>query len=718
MVSNSSGNNNKHKALLGKSGVGKALPLDEPVLTPNGWVRNGDIKVGDLVIGEDGKPASVIQVFPHRDLEIYKVIFNDHTEVRCCKDHLWKVFGDRMRNKYFNYQIVPTSRLKATAKRGESFIPLVQPVEFSEKNQPIDSYTLGFILGSESFTDDLVIKCQAQYSTYFYKRFSGEIAGSYALKGTLYLEVPPNYPLYKTYSDMKVSEWNSLPKEYLYGSIEQRKNLLKGFLEGSRADIIYSSKSIRFYGPSKYFNDLIELARSLGGLAYQANDRVFIKIRSFVPFDLKARKDEFRSGPKINKSVKRIKDIVFDSVQDASCIVVDNSTHTFVTTGYAVTHNSTTIKNLLKSNPNYGLKTASTGIAAINLQDEYGSATTVNSALGYFDTKELLYQSLNPSRIDQKVDNIADKYEHLIIDECSLVSSAQIDLINRVFSRVNDHRLAEGKRPIYLHLVGDFGQLPCIDGKPAFLANCWSDFSVDYLTEVKRQSEKQFIEALHHVRIGDGKSALPYFQSLGFHSSLDKNFQGTTIFSKNKDVDDFNALKLSELTTDSIYIESERSGRCRPEWKNIPEILHIKIGCLVMILMNNHKQGFANGDLGVVEDYDTWSETASVRLLRNNNLAQVEMVKVKNAPIGGPSLGWIKYMPLRVGYSSTTHKSQGLTLDKVQIVMGDRFMSSCHGLFYVALSRCRSSSGLRLVGSGGDFLRSPHFDPIYKNLVR
>lgn len=38
------------------AGTGKAQPLNEPVLTPEGWRAMGDLEVGDLVIGADGKP--------------------------------------------------------------------------------------------------------------------------------------------------------------------------------------------------------------------------------------------------------------------------------------------------------------------------------------------------------------------------------------------------------------------------------------------------------------------------------------------------------------------------------------------------------------------------------------------------------------------------------------------------------------------------------------
>jgi hypothetical protein len=67
-------------------------------------------------------------------------------------------------------------------------------------------------------------------------------------------------------------------------------------------------------------------------------------------------------------------------------------------------------------------------------------------------------------------------------------------------------------------------------------------------------------------------------------------------------------------------------------------------------------------------------------------------------------VGWIEYLPMRLAYASTIHKSQGLTLDKLQIDARSRFAGN-PGMIYVALSRCRTPENIRVVANVGDFAR-------------
>ena len=71
---------------------GKAIPLDELVQTPTGWIEMGDIRVGDDVVGGDGFPTKVIRASPiWTDHELVELEFEDGARLRCDLDHLWRV---------------------------------------------------------------------------------------------------------------------------------------------------------------------------------------------------------------------------------------------------------------------------------------------------------------------------------------------------------------------------------------------------------------------------------------------------------------------------------------------------------------------------------------------------------------------------------------------------------------------------------------------------
>src|SRR5262245_21124090 len=73
------------------TGTGKALEATTPVLTPLGWKPISEVRVGDSVIGAQGKPVTVLGVYPQGNRPAYRVTFSDHVSVICDIDHLWAV---------------------------------------------------------------------------------------------------------------------------------------------------------------------------------------------------------------------------------------------------------------------------------------------------------------------------------------------------------------------------------------------------------------------------------------------------------------------------------------------------------------------------------------------------------------------------------------------------------------------------------------------------
>ena len=75
----------------GARGIGKAQPLDAKVMTPAGYRLMRDLKVGDQVIGADGKPHPIIGIFPQGVKDVYRITFTDGSSTESCKEHLCNI---------------------------------------------------------------------------------------------------------------------------------------------------------------------------------------------------------------------------------------------------------------------------------------------------------------------------------------------------------------------------------------------------------------------------------------------------------------------------------------------------------------------------------------------------------------------------------------------------------------------------------------------------
>lgn len=139
-------------ALSVPPGCGKALSDDTPVLTTKGWKKHGDLLVGDMVYGLDGKAKKVLRV-SSKSQEECLITFTNGEKIQCHENHEWVLY-DRNCHKE---RIVETRELEQKAietgtpgKRGHRYIyqlPLRKPFEGKEKELPVKPYTLGVWLG-------------------------------------------------------------------------------------------------------------------------------------------------------------------------------------------------------------------------------------------------------------------------------------------------------------------------------------------------------------------------------------------------------------------------------------------------------------------------------------------------------------------------------------------------------------------------------------------
>lgn len=116
--------------LLAEAGSGKALENLTliPVCDDRQSVPIKDLKVGDLVFDENGKPTKVLGVFPQGLKRAYRVRFEDDTEVVCNDEHLWNVKGA-------NEVAYKTLTLREIIdKGGDWFVPVQGAIQTEEHN--------------------------------------------------------------------------------------------------------------------------------------------------------------------------------------------------------------------------------------------------------------------------------------------------------------------------------------------------------------------------------------------------------------------------------------------------------------------------------------------------------------------------------------------------------------------------------------------------------
>jgi len=413
-------------------------------------------------------------------------------------------------------------------------------------------------------------------------------------------------------------------------------------------------------------------------------------------------------------------------------------------TGQAGTGKTYQLKQRLLKGDNLVLA-ATTGIAATNLGE---GVTTIHSYLKFFDY-ESLKEKFEEGKLTAEFRDRIEKedLETLAIDEVSMLDGRILDLL---YESGREAEQITG-REIELVLTGDFMQLGPVKAPWAFEADCWPEFekNTTKLTKIWRQDNVEFINALNCLRKGegvDGARILKEIAEVEWASKPDDQFDGATIIAKNADVDNYNQRKLAQLKgpvwTATSYRWAADSTRLK-DWNTIPQSVSVKPDALVMLRANDTEDWeYANGSLARVKDYNGEKKTYTVQLLngkevtlrmitrkiyskerpeRFKDLKDHEWPKNiqegKEKGIGmdfsywdterqaGPRwcVGECSFYPMTLAWAITVHRSQGLTLDRVQIDLGPagqnwHFMGT-PGMVYVSLSRAKSPNGLKIVGN-------------------
>lgn len=321
--------------------------------------------------------------------------------------------------------------------------------------------------------------------------------------------------------------------------------------------------------------------------------------------------------------------------------------------------------------------------------------------------------------------------EVLVIDEISMLSPALFDKLEEIARIVRGCLVRPNTRPfggIQLILSGDFLQLPCINSNNfCFDAEKWKECisHTINLTTIIRQGDTVFQECLNDVRVGNlTEKTINILESrVGIVLTNDYGIRPTQLFPLNRDVDKINESELCCLGDVDFYeynMEISIYSTCKnkkyameryKKYTTATEKLMLALGAQVMLIHNLDLEcKLANGSRGVVtgfvDDLPRIKFVNGEERVIDYHIWEVEERDVK--------MMRVIQIPLKLAWATSIHRSQGCSLDYVEIDLENIFEQ---GQAYCALSRVKSLEGLSIISLDLDKIRAhPEAVEYYKKL--
>ena len=389
---------------------------------------------------------------------------------------------------------------------------------------------------------------------------------------------------------------------------------------------------------------------------------------------------------------------------------------------------------------------ALTGCAAVMLECK---AKTIHSWSGI---------GLANGDIDRIVDRVDKNFfkkkewrktRTLIVDEVSMMSKRLFDILDLVGKTArNSHSRPFGG--IQLVFCGDFYQLPPVgvntedpdNARFCFESDSWfHTFPREnhiQLKQIFRQNDPVYCQILNQVR--EGRITRRTDEILRSRVGVilpDVSEDGTPqtkptiLYATRSRVDEINRLEMEKLTildpdspdykyelryvTDLPLSEKERQIRASQSKDRISselvslknsilcdDIVHLRVGAQVMCVVNMEESvttaatPICNGSQGVIVRMTetTTSLSPALPVVRFNNGLEMTIHPHTWLSENIPGIG-VSQIPLILSWAITIHKSQGATLERCIIDIGERVFEA--GQSYVALSRIKSLQGMSIM---------------------
>lgn len=400
----------------------------------------------------------------------------------------------------------------------------------------------------------------------------------------------------------------------------------------------------------------------------------------------------------IDDIITEVEDIKDLNEEQLNCYNNVKNKKNILITGSSGTGKSTVLKAIIKylkrKNKQIGI-TSSTGISATLI-----NGTTLHSFL------KIGLAKLSASELYEKIKcnttyyNKLRQLEVLIIDEISMVDNILFNKIAAYLSLIKGIKKPFGK--IQLILCGDFYQLPPIHNTYCFESNIWNKLNlikVELKKQMRQIDDSYFQYMLEQIKINNISNDIYSKLSELTNKQINTEIRPTILFSKNVDIDKINQNEFLKLVNQSgvkVYeypikydISNSKIKKFIKNNSNFPEILKICKGLQIMVTNNlsvNNK--ITNGTRGIITNINQLG--IQIKTL-DGSIYNIDYIKYQN-DLDEDIV--FEYIPLKLAFAITIHRSQGQTLDYVQINLGNDIFE--YGMAYVALSRARTLNSVVL----------------------
>ncbi|RBY80985.1 replicative DNA helicase [Geodermatophilus sp. TF02-6] len=314
--------------IAARPGVGKALALDTLLATPSGWTTMGGVRVGDQVIGSDGRPTTVVaatEVMAGRPC--YEVHFSDGSVIVADAQHQWLTEDRASRRSSGPARIRTTEEIARTLRsatepqRPDHSVTNAAPLDLAAADLPLPPYALGVELSTRSATE--LVELDPEIAVYAHGAAGGELdARALAV----------------------VAAAGRIPVPFLRASVAQRRALLAGLLDAGGTVAADGAVQLAVLG-ADLAEDVRELIVSLGhtarsddghALSFATDDEVFWLQRKRLAHKERGARTSAGRGVRFITDVRPIPSV------PVRCIQVDAEDHLFLAgRGLIPTHNST-----------------------------------------------------------------------------------------------------------------------------------------------------------------------------------------------------------------------------------------------------------------------------------------------------------------------------------------------------------------------------------------